>query len=386
MIKIIDKSKCCGCSACYAICPKKCIEMKKDVEGFVYPLINKMTCIECNLCEKVCPIINKTKNTQYLRKAYAVKNINKTERKNSSSGGMFISLAKYIIKNKGIVYGVGFDEVKNVVHKRVSKIEDLSDLQGSKYIQSHIGDVYKKIKKDLENDLLVLFVGTPCQINGLRNYICRDYKNLILIDFICHGVSSPLVWREYCNGLEKIFRSKIDSISFRNKDINWENYSLKVIFKNNDIYTNKANDDLFMKGFLKNLYLRLSCYNCNFKQIDRVSDITLGDFWGVKNILLKFYDELGVSLIIIHSNKGKAIVDAIKNELIFDKINLLQSIKYNLSAIESAKANKNRKKFFDDFYEDKLNLNDLIVKYTKERISIGKKIKLKIKNLLKGGF
>lgn len=383
MIKITDKSKCCGCNACYNICPKKCIEMKKDIEGFIYPWINKMNCIKCNFCEKVCPIINKKINVCSLKKTYAVKNINEVERKNSSSGGVFISLAKYVIKNKGVVYGVGFDEFKNVVHKRVYKIKDLLELQGSKYVQSNIDNIYKQIKRDLKENLLVLFVGTPCQINGLRNFIGKDYKNLILIDFICHGVSSPLVWKRYCKELESIFKSKIVSINFRNKETGWKSFSIKCIFENNNIYINKASDDLFMKGFLRNLYLRPSCYNCNFKQIDRSSDITLGDFWGIEYILPEFYDKLGVSLVILHSDKGKIIFDAVKNEFVFNEVNWEQSIKYNLSAIESVKINKNRKNFFVDFYENKLSLYELIIKYTKEKISIRKKLKLKIINLLK---
>ena len=201
MLKLQDKSNCCGCYACYNICPKHCITMKADDEGFWYPNINKADCINCNLCEKVCPIINKiecTDNcTDNKRTAYAMINKNEQIRMKSSSGGIFTLVAEYIINNKGSVYGAVIDDNLDVKHIRIDKIQDIVLLRGSKYVQSQIGKTLNQVKKDLDNGEKVLFTGTPCQIQGLRTFLRKDYVNLILMDIVCHGVPSPLIWQKY---------------------------------------------------------------------------------------------------------------------------------------------------------------------------------------------
>lgn len=379
MIEIKDKEDCCGCYACYNICPKQCITMKIDNEGFWYPNVDRDKCINCNLCEKVCPIINPVKRADSKKIAYAGINKDERIRIKSSSGGIFSILAEYIIKNNGIVYGAGFDEDFNINHKRILVSADLDLLRGSKYVQSSIGNIYRQVKNDLERNKQVLFTGTPCQIEGLKSYLKKEYINLVTMDFICHGVPSPLVWKKYLEEMKKSKQENIKNIYFRNKDIGWKVYSLKIIF-DEKIYSNNLNNDLFMKGFLQDVYLRPSCYSCKFKKINRVSDITVADFWGIENILLKMDDDKGTSLIVVHSEKGKQLFDKLSEKMILNGVNLNEAIKYNPSMISSVKYNEKRNSFFAELNSGK-KLTDLIRKYTK--ISFGKRVKNKIKSIIK---
>lgn len=379
MIEIKSKEDCCGCYACYNICPKQCITMKMDKEGFWYPNIDKNECINCNLCEKVCPIINPVKRVDSKKIAYASMNKDEQVRMKSSSGGIFSILAEYIIKNNGVVYGAGFDEDFNIKHKRILYSTDLDLLRGSKYVQSSIGDIYKQVKNDLESNRQVLFTGTPCQVEGLRSYLRKEYVNLITMDFICHGVPSPLVWEKYLKKMKKSKQENIKNIYFRNKDIGWKLFSLKIIFDKR-IYSNDLKNDLFMKGFLQDVYLRPSCYNCKFKKINRISDITVADFWGIENILPKMDDDKGTSLVVIHSEKGKQLFDKLSETMIINEVDLNEAIKYNLSMIRSVKYNEKRNSFFAELNSGK-ELTDLIRIYTK--ISFEKRVKNKIKSIIK---
>lgn len=376
MIEIKNKKDCCGCYACYNICPKECITMESDNEGFWYPKIDKDKCINCNLCEKVCPIINPVKRANSKKIAYAGINKDDQIRVKSSSGGIFSILAEYIIKNNGIIYGASFDENFNIKHKRILCNTDLDLLRGSKYVQSSIGDIYKQVKSDLESNRQVLFTGTPCQVEGLRSYLRKEYVNLITMDFICHGVPSPLVWKKYLEEMKKSKQENIKNIYFRNKDIGWKVFSLKIIF-DEKIYINNLSKDLFMKGFLQDVYLRPSCYSCKFKKINRVSDITVADFWGIENILPKMDDDKGTSLIVIHSEKGEQLFDKLSETMILNEVNLNEAIKYNPSMIKSVKYNEKRNSFFAELNSVKA-LTDLIRKYTK--ISFEKRAKNKIDN------
>lgn len=379
MIEIRTKEDCCGCYACYNICPKECITMESDNEGFWYPKIDKNKCIDCNLCEKVCPIINPVKRANSKKIAYAGMNKDDQIRVKSSSGGIFSILAEYIIKNNGIIYGASFDENFNIKHKRILCNTDLDLLRGSKYVQSSIGDIYKQVKSDLESNRQVLFTGTPCQVEGLRSYLRKEYVNLITMDFICHGVPSPLVWKKYLEEMKKSKQENIKNIYFRNKDIGWKVFSLKIIF-DEKIYINNLSKDLFMKGFLQDVYLRPSCYSCKFKKINRVSDITVADFWGIEKVLPKMDDDKGTSLIVIHSEKGKQLFDELSEKMILNEVNLNEAIKYNSSMIKSVKYNEKRNSFFAELNSGK-ELTDLIRKYTK--ISFEKRVKNKIKSIIK---
>lgn len=379
MIEIKTKKDCCGCYACYNICPQKCITMESDNEGFWYPNIDKDKCINCNLCEKVCPIVNKPKNLLYEEKSYAVFNKNEKVRLESSSGGFFSLLAEYVINNHGSVYGAVFDGNFNVKHIKINKLQDIKLLRGSKYVQSKIGDVFKFIKSDLKNDKLVLFTGTPCQVAGLQSFLQKKYNNLILMDIVCHGIPSPLVWQQYIGELKQNYKQDIKSIFFRNKNTGWKKYSIKILF-DKDEYKNIGFKDIYMKGFLNDIYLRPSCYSCNFKGIERVSDITVADFWGIESVLPKMDDDKGTSLIVIHSEKGKQLFDELSEKMILSEVNLNEAIKYNPSMIRSVKYNEKRNSFFAELNTGK-ELIDLIKKYTK--VSFERRLKNKLKSIIK---
>ncbi len=362
MIEIIEKSKCCGCHACYNACPKNAITMQEDTKGFLVPVVDKNKCIDCKICEKVCPILN-TKENNNKPIAYACYNKNETVRLDSSSGGIFTLIATYVIKNGGIVFGASFNNDNLVEHIEIDKVEDLYKLRGSKYVQSKIGDTYKKAKEYLENGRLVLFTGTPCQVEGLYSFLRKEYQNLYTQDIICHGVPSPKVWKEYLKyrlGKEDI--GKID-INFRNKDNGWARFNL-VLTNKEYKYKKYHSTDLYMRAFLKNISLRESCYNCSFKKENRVSDITLADFWGINSILPNFNDDKGVSLVMVNSNKGNNVFEEIKENILYEKVDFKKAISMNPSMTQSVKSNSNRESFFNGL--GKYEFEELVNKYVKK--------------------
>ena len=379
MINIQNEKDCCGCHACYNICPKNAITMMKDKNGFKYPKTDNDKCINCGLCEKTCPMLKKNKINNK-PKAFACINKKDEIRIESSSGGIFSLIAENILNQNGIVFGAMFDERFNVIHSYIEKTEDLYKLRGSKYVQSIIGDNYKKAKDFLENGNKVLFTGTPCQIEGLKLYLQKSYENLYTQDIICHGVPSPKVWETYNNIIKHKFNSKIKRMSFRNKENGWKKYSLKYEFYNDNSFSILNSESVYMKAFLKDLCLRSSCYNCNFKNIERNSDITLADFWGIQNILPEFDDDKGTSLVIINSEKGKEIFEEIKENIKYIETDINKAIKYNQSMLKSAKLPKNRKVFFENL-ED-MNFDELVKKYL-PKTNIFKLVTIKTKKIIK---
>lgn len=332
MIVLNKKEDCCGCNACVQVCPKKCIAMGEDQEGFLYPHIDQCICINCGLCEKVCPVINQGKSRQPLA-VFAAKNPNETMRLLSSSGGIFSLLSEYILEEKGVVFGARFNDKWQVVHDYTETKEGLSVFRGSKYVQSHIGSSYAQVKQFLEQGRLVLFSGTPCQIAGLKRYLFKDYKNLVTLDIICHGVPSPKVWRNYLdvkvasesrkkrllpNGIYD--KKHISNIFFRDKCSGWKKFSFALAItladsserKKQILLSDVFSENIYMKGFLGDLYLRPSCYNCPSRCGKSESDITLGDFWGIQKVLPYYDDDKGVSAILIYNSE---LLEKIKNFL-----------------------------------------------------------------------
>ncbi|MFI3325747.1 MAG: Coenzyme F420 hydrogenase/dehydrogenase, beta subunit C-terminal domain [Clostridia bacterium] len=362
MIKITDKTKCSGCHACSNICPKGCIEMKTDAEGFWYPYVNEDNCINCNLCEKVCPVINENHNDiKTNTDTYAAFNNNEEIRMKSSSGGVFTLIAENVIKQNGVVFGACFDDNFNVVHDYAETIDDLEKFRGSKYVQSKIGDTYKRAKEFLDNGRLVLFTGTPCQIGGIYAYLRKEYENLITQDIICHGVPSPKVWNKYVNFREKMACDEVKFISFRNKDNGWKNYNILFEFSRENKYIQIANKDMWSKVFLGHVSLRPSCFDCNFKNINRQSDITLADFWGIQNVMPEMDDDKGTSLLIINSDKGKNIFKEIEHQISYKKADLQVAIKHNPSMIKSVGYNTKRDDFLRDI--DTMSFDKCVKKY-----------------------
>ena len=346
MIRIEDKISCCGCNACVQACPKKCISLVTDNEGFWYPEVQYDECISCNMCEKVCPIQNKTSFSDEVLAAYAGHSVNEAIISASSSGGVFSELALYVLEQNGVVFGAAFDGQYRVHHICIDNISDLHLLQGSKYLQSDIGQSYKEAEKYLLDGRLVLFSGTPCQISGLHSFLGKEYDGLISLDILCHGVPSPLVWRRYLDELKQLNKcDEIKKISFRAKPKGWLDYYFEAIFNGGIKYSCSHKTNPFMRLFLGNICLRPSCHECKFKKLGRKSDITLGDCWGVENVLPELFYENGVSIIIVHSHKGEVILEKIKS-IVKKKADVNVLLPPSSDSRKSVKEHRNRRKFF----------------------------------------
>lgn len=376
MIIIHDKEKCCGCSACVQRCPKHCISLEEDSEGFLYPKVDKSVCIDCGLCENVCPIINRADKTEPLR-VLAAKNTNEEERMNSSSGGVFLPLAREVIAKGGVVFGAVYDEHWEVHHVFAEKIEDVYPMMGSKYLQSRIDNCYKEAEQFLKQGREVLFVGSPCQIAGLRTFLRnKEYPNLLAVDFLCHGVPSPGVWRRYLaeiyssNALKEHCRrhaaagkntvlllslnakSPIGDIKFRDKcESGWKKYRFVVRSKSAskaDQNTVLSSDihymNPFMQGFLSDIYLRPSCYACKCKNGMNHSDMTIADFWGINQIAPEFDDDKGVGLVLLNTKKGEEYFSRLPMDMM--PSNLEKAHYYNGGFNEHTKAHPKRDQFF----------------------------------------
>lgn len=373
MIEIKNKEKCHGCHGCYNICPKNCISMEIDEEGFWYPKVDMSVCINCNLCEKVCPIINDTK-TKSKMDTYACINKDNNIREKSSSGGVFWELCRIVIEQKGIVFGAMFDKEFNVKHSYADTLEGCEVFRGAKYIQSKIGNSYKEVKEFLNEGKMVLFSGTPCQIEGLNKYLMKKYNNLLLVDIACHGVPSPIVYKKYMNKISTLSKEKIRKIEFRNKSTGWKRYSFKVNFENGE-FKQIGYNNMYMRGYLNDLYLRPSCYECTNKKPATSADITLADYWGVENVHEKMNDDKGVSLIIVHNEKGERILNKISDKLLVIKTDCELALKANPSIKYVAKINPNREAFFNEI--NNKDIEYLISKYTNVRFKERVKGKLK---------
>lgn len=357
MINIIDKSKCCGCSACVQRCPKQCIALKEDSEGFLYPNVDLDKCIGCNLCEKVCPLINISEKKMPI-KVLAVKNRNEEERLNSSSGGVFVALAKYVISHGGVVFGAVFDEKWEVKHTYTENVEGIKAMMGSKYLQSRIENTFSEAEIFLKQGRKVMFSGTPCQIAGLRKFLKKEYKDLLLVDVLCHGVPSPKVWRKYlyetskrCIQNDNILSnlsnisSSITSIEFRNKRLKgWKEYCFVMHFNKGYTLSKIHFNDSYMRGFLSNIYLRQSCYLCKCKNGVSHSDITIADYWGINILMPEFDDDKGVALVLLNSEKGKSIFSKLDMDIRISSLKDAQ--KFNGGFKEEIKQHKKRVQFF----------------------------------------
>ncbi len=286
-------------------------------------------------------------------KAFAGYIKNDTIRSQSSSGGFFTALAEYVIEQHGVVFGAAFNDEMDVVHIAVEDKEELYRLRGSKYVQSNMGKCLEQIKKKLDEGRLVLFSGTPCQVAGINSALGGKYDNLILVDIICHGTPAPEVWRKYLQYQEKIYKSQVVNASFRDKTNGWEEFSMALKFENGQSYISGLKTDLYLKAFLENLSLRKSCYNCSFKTEKRVSDLTIGDFWGVKDVAPNLYDAKGVSLVLAQSEKGEELLRKIEQGVKLEEVDTKQSIAKNGAMVHSVYEHS-----FRDFFYYQLRKKD----------------------------
>lgn len=392
MIDIKSKRNCCGCHACAQICPRQCITMKPDEEGFLYPQIDETSCIHCNLCDRVCPILHvASENKEKRPAAYAAINKNEDVRAKSSSGGIFTLLAEYILAQNGIVFGAAMSaDQYSVHHIAIETPEGLEVLRGSKYLQSTIGDTYKQAKKTLQKGYKVLFTGTPCQIEGLKSFLQgENYPNLYCMDLICHGVPSPLVWKAYVTEREKFAGAHVEKVFFRYKKNGWKTYALLFEFCNNKAYESILPKDPFMQAFLQNACLRPSCHSCQFKKLNRVSDITVADYWGIQNQYPDMDDDKGTSLVLVHSAKGKELFEAVAQQMKFKEVSPRQALRENPAMTSSAIPHRLRKLFFKNI--GVLPFKKLVQRYARPSFSWRKSaVKilefLKIKELVRSLF
>lgn len=311
MINVTRKEDCCGCAACVQVCPKSCITMVRDGEGFDYPKADSERCISCGLCEKVCPVSHAQAEPAVEPKAFAAYGPDK-DRAVSSSGGIFAQLARQTLAQGGLVFGAAMaEDSKTAVHTAIDSEGDLLRLQGSKYLQSHVGNCFRQAKEALEAGRAVLFTGTPCQIEGLLHFLGRDYENLVTADVICHGVPSEKLWQKYLDYQQHRYGSRVTRVSFRDKRQGWKSFSMALTFENGKQYAKKLYFDTYLQLFLQDLCLRPSCYRCPSRKLHRRSDLTLGDFWGCDVVCPDLDDDTGLSLVFVHSEKGQRAFDAL---------------------------------------------------------------------------
>ena len=348
-IKSLSGQQCYGCSACANVCPVRAINMKADSEGFLFPVIDESVCVNCSKCENVCPALHAdTLKNDDTNVYLSVRNANKNMVKKSSSGGIFALLAEYVLAQKGVVYGAAFDDKNVLKHIRIDDFALLEKLLGSKYVQSDLGCVFTQVRADLREAKKVLFVGTPCQVAGLKAFLGKDDDNLLTADLLCHGVPSPKVWEKYLQSLNVQNKAHIE---FRNKDKGWKNYSMVI----DDRVAEKYCFNSYMNGFLNNIYLRNSCHNCQFCGTQRCGDFTLGDFWGAGAFRKKFDEnDEGTSVIMLNSLRARKIWEQLQNQFEFcERVPELFVKQHNPSLESCAKASVLRKDFFDALQSNK---------------------------------
>lgn len=307
-----NKAQCCGCTACKSICPKQAIEMIEDEQGFLYPEINKEKCIDCGLCKKICFYQSgyKVLDDHLDRiETYAVKHKDLKIRIASRSGGIFTALSDEILNQNGIIYGVGYEKGFRVCYKRAETKEQRDEFRGSKYVQSEVSDIFKQVKSDLNAGKKVLFSGTPCHVAGLAKFI-RNKENLFLVDIVCHGTPSPKVFKDYIRFLEKKYGGKVEQFDFRDKSFGWNTHIESFV-----INKEKIAKTIYTDLFYKHIMFRESCYNCQFTNLNRPSDITIADCWGIEKNRPDVNDNKGVSLVIVNTEKGKKLYENIIFEI-----------------------------------------------------------------------
>ena len=347
MIRIVDKKKCCGCGACQLKCPKHCINMVEDKEGFSYPIVDMEKCVDCGLCEKVCQMICPYENKQPLA-SFAALSLNEDVRVHSSSGGIFFEIAKKVIsEKKGVVFGACFDETWQVIIEGAETIEESKAFMGSKYVQAKVGDSYLKVENYLKNGRYVLYSGTPCLIAGLHHYLKWQYDNLLTVDVSCHGVPSPKVWNLYLSEMCKCIK-KINGVSFRDKKEGWNKFHFQLSYdglKGRYFISNQHWDNPYMKAFLFDLILRPSCSECTAKHGSSKSDLTIADFWGIEKVDATFDDDKGTSLVLANSEKGQNIINSL--DIQKKNVDYFSAIKFNNGLKNNSQHHKKRTLFFE---------------------------------------
>lgn len=380
---ICEKEKCSGCCACLNSCPVSCISMKSDKYGVLLPTVDEEKCINCGACERVCPANHPQKLKKGI-KAYAAWHNEAELRKKSASGGASRALYELILERKGVCYGVSFDEDLRLTFKAAQTEEEVSRFRGSKYVQAYVGMIMRDVKANLQKGKEVVFVGTPCQVAGLKSYLGKEYTNLITVDLICHGVPSQDYLKVHVNEIEKRIKEKADDISFRGE----YSFELTLYKAKKVIYQKYRFLDSYFTGFLNGLFYRISCYQCPYACENRVGDITIGDFWGLgKEVPCKYSIGDGTSVLIPNTEKGVQIINHLKNKMFIDERPLSEAINGNSQLRHPSEMNSNYELFRQLYLEkgfekaaQECTKND-IARWKKENRK--NKIKRNIKKIVK---
>lgn len=354
-----NKGLCTGCRACEQICPKNCIDMIEDDEGFLYPKADMNKCINCNLCKKVCHIGCDLKNHDFKTECYAAVHKDEDVVMNSSSGGAFTGIAQAFCDENYAVFGACFSEDMQVRHDYVRNIDDIKKFRKSKYVLSEIGDSYKKVKDMMDDGTKVLFTGTPCQIAGLRAFLKKDYENLLTVDVICNGVPSPDVLKKYFNSLN----GNVTGFDMRYKKKyrgEWLSIYARTDFKEKSKVEIK---NQYKEGFLQGIFHRPCCYECRYTSPERVSDFTLADFWSVEDVNPSFPAEKGASLILVNTEKAAKLMNLLNENMYIEKSSVEFAVKRQPRLREPIKYNHKRDSFMMDM--NKLGEKELFDKYIK---------------------
>lgn len=377
--QVLKSDKCTGCTACVNSCTSGALTMVENEEGFEYPICDSEKCNECNLCEKVCPVYELGGSNVSVLNTYAIWSLDNEIRYRSTSGGAFFEIAKEILDNNGLIVGAAYDDHNEVYHCCANDINELKRLMQSKYCQSKKNTIFRIIKKQLVTGRKVLFVGTPCEVAGLKRFLMVEYVNLITCDFICKGNASLKIYRSYLNALEERYRSKICKVWFKEKKYGWNNFSTRIEFASGKMYRKDRYHDLYMRGYVeKNLFLRKCCGDCLFKGNYRFSDITLADFWGAGSIQRKLDVDRGTSLVIINTSVGQQIINEISNDIYMQKVDFDVAIRNNTAYYKSVTHNSLREEFLSKATEN--NFVQVANEYIKENIFV--EIKRNFRNYL----
>lgn len=370
MITLNEKSKCCGCSACEAVCPKHCITMESDIEGFSYPVIDQTDCVNCGLCEKSCPILNLRDETVMPQEAYVVQNRNEIVLAESTAGGAFTEIARYVLNNVGIVFGAVMDETLKVQHRWVDSEDDLRLFRNSKYVQSLVGgDTLNDVKSFLRQGKLVCFSGTPCQVEGLKRFLGKNYDNLITVDVVCRAVPSPMIFSKYIELQEKRLGSKIRFVRFRDKHYGYKYSTMNLTTDNNQVdYHQGVESDPWLRAFFSGICLRPSCYECQFKKRYRISDFTMWDCFAVGRYSKKLDNDKGATRLMIHTKKGVEIFDEISSKFVYEKVEPEKIIEGTAEMLSSVEYNPKREAFMKD--ATKLDSEALFQKYFPDTVGV----------------
>lgn len=333
---MLEKELCTGCSLCEAICPVNAITMQADEHGAFYPAVEEQTCIHCGLCETRCPtwqIEHGRSGTAGILELWAAQLCEEPLRRESSSGGVFTALAQQVLQRGGAVVGCAMSkDCREAHHIVVERVEDLPQLRGSKYVQSNMENILQTTQALLRTGRPVLFSGTPCQAAALDSLLGEQRpENLLLVDFICHGVPLPELWRRYLKEKEHKHGAAVRQARFRYKGHGWKIFSLQLGFADGQTYVGKVTEDPYLRGFISNCYLRSSCYHCKIRGEQYRSDLTLADFWGVEKNCPEWNDDAGTSLVVVHTEKGQESFQQVSSALRTLRLNEGDALRENPS-------------------------------------------------------